>query len=130
EGEDPARFVRVDGDLAAAVVHEALVEADAVSPGNVAVIVPRDLAEPTAEAFAEAGVEVGRATRSGLEAGITLVPVDLVKGLELDAALVVEPAAIVESGPKGLKALYVALTRATHRLTVVHARDLPPSLRE
>ena len=74
--------------------------------------------------------EVGRATRSGLDAVITLVPVDLVKGLELDAALVVEPAAIVGSGDRGLQALYVALTRATRRLTVVHARPLPDALRE
>jgi hypothetical protein len=121
------------GDLphatyADAVVREAGQEADAVSPGNVAVIVPPALLEATADAFARAGVEIGRATRSGLEARITLVPVDLVKGLELDAAVVVEPAAIVESGPKGLRALYVALTRATQRLAIVHARPLPPAL--
>jgi DNA helicase IV len=132
EGEHPARFVPVDGRdrLADVVVAEAVIEADAVEPGNVAVIVAREFVDPMVEAFARAHIEVGRATRSGLEARITLVPVDLVKGLELDGIVVVEPAAMAESGPKGLQSLYVALTRATQRLTVVHARPLPDALRE
>jgi ATP-dependent exoDNAse (exonuclease V) beta subunit len=41
---------------------------------------------------------------------------------------VVEPAAIVEEEAQGLRALYVALTRATKRLTVVHAAPLPDCL--
>jgi len=132
EGEDPAKFVAVDGParLADVVVIEAGIEADAVDPGNVAVITPRELVDEMLAAFARAGIEVGRATRSGLEARVTLVPVDLVKGLELDAAVVVEPAAMAENGVKGLRSLYVALTRATQRLTVVHARPLPEALQD
>jgi DNA helicase IV len=61
---------------------------------------------------------------------VTIVPVSLVKGLELDASVVVEPAAIVEEEPQGMRALYVALTRATKRLSVVHSRPLPPCLSE
>ena len=53
-----------------------------------------------------------------------MVPVGLVKGLELDATVVVEPAAIVDEEAQGLRALYVALTRATKRLAIVHARPL------
>ena len=52
----------------------------------------------------------------------------MVKGLELDATVVVEPAAIVAEEPQGMRALYVALTRATKILTVVHSRPLPPVL--
>ena len=52
----------------------------------------------------------------------------VVKGLELDAVVVVEPAAIVDMGEHGMRALYVALTRATQRLSVVHARSLPPAM--
>jgi DNA helicase IV len=37
----------------------------------------------------------------------------------------VEPAALMEEAAQGLRALYVALTRATRRLTVVYTRDLP-----
>jgi DNA helicase IV len=56
------------------------------------------------------------------------VPVRLVKGLELDSVVVVEPARIVADEAQGLRALYVALTRSTRRLTVVHAEPLPPPL--
>ncbi|MBK5223791.1 MAG: hypothetical protein JJE52_13165, partial [Acidimicrobiia bacterium] len=44
--------------------------------------------------------------------------------------VVVEPAAIVEDEAQGLRALYVALTRSTKRLAVVHARPLPEFLAE
>ena len=60
-------------------------------------------------------------TRTGLEIGVTVVPVSVVKGLELDGVVVVEPAKIVDEEQQGLRALYVALTRSTRRLTIVHA---------
>ena len=48
------------------------------------------------------------------------------KGLEFDHVVVVEPALIVEEGgDSGLRELYVALTRPTKTLIVVHARPLP-----
>jgi superfamily I DNA/RNA helicase len=52
------------------------------------------------------------------------------KGLEFDRVVLVEPAAIAAGGVDGgLRALYVALTRATKTLVVVHAEPLPPELR-
>jgi DNA helicase IV len=42
------------------------------------------------------------------------------KGLEFDAVLVVEPQRILDDGPRGAADLYVALTRATQRLGVLH----------
>ena len=42
------------------------------------------------------------------------------KGLEFDAVLVVEPDRILADGPRGAAELYVALTRATQRLGVLH----------
>ncbi|MFI9504162.1 RNA polymerase recycling motor ATPase HelR [Nocardia sp. NPDC052566] len=50
------------------------------------------------------------------------------KGLEYDAVLVVDPDRILADGPRGAAELYVALTRATQRLGVVHRSPLPPSL--
>jgi superfamily I DNA/RNA helicase len=48
------------------------------------------------------------------------------KGLEYDATVVVSPAEIADESPAGLRVLYVALTRATQRLTVVAGvRDQP-----
>jgi DNA helicase IV len=54
-----------------------------------------------------------------------VVPVNLVKGLEVDAAVVVEPALIMVEEPQGARSLYVACTRATKRLSIVHAQVLP-----
>ncbi len=131
EDGDPPRIVRTSpDDLAERVVTVALEELEAVGTGNVAVIVPASLVDTVSDAFTLAGREFGRATRHGLDAQITVVPVGLVKGLELDASVVVEPSAIVDEEAQGLRALYVALTRATKRLAIVHAADLPDALQE
>ncbi|MFW0787616.1 ATP-binding domain-containing protein [Gordonia sp. CPCC 206044] len=50
------------------------------------------------------------------------------KGLEFDNIVVVEPSQIVDQSPRGYSDLYVALTRATQRLFVVHAEELPEEL--
>ncbi|MEM9033858.1 MAG: UvrD-helicase domain-containing protein [Actinomycetota bacterium] len=55
-----------------------------------------------------------------------LTPVES-KGLEFDSVVLVEPASILE-GTHGLSDLYVAVTRTTQRLTVVHQRALPDVL--
>ncbi|MEK7426821.1 MAG: ATP-binding domain-containing protein, partial [Actinomycetota bacterium] len=96
--------------------------------GSIAIVAPDDLVDSVAGALATAGIEHARATRSGLNAGVTVVPVSVVKGLELDGVVVVEPAAIIAGEQQGLRALYVALTRSTRRLTVVHAEPLPASM--
>ncbi len=57
-----------------------------------------------------------------------MVPATLVKGLEYDHVVVVEPAAIVAAEPRGLHRLYVVLTRAVSRLTVLHREPLPAPL--
>ncbi|MGV0837973.1 RNA polymerase recycling motor ATPase HelR [Mycolicibacterium thermoresistibile] len=50
------------------------------------------------------------------------------KGLEFDAVLVVQPERILADGPRGAAELYVALTRATQRLGVLHTEPLPAVL--
>ena len=76
------------------------------------------------QAICGAGLDCGGC----IDAQVNLVPVRLVKGLELDSVIVVEPARIVAEEPQGLRSLYVALTRATQRLAVVHAEPLPDAL--
>jgi len=144
---DPPRSVRTDGTpprivgsppegLAALVVSVSLEERAATGGGSVAVILPRSLIDEVEAGFVVAGVDHGRATiasrnvTGGLRSDITLIPVALAKGLELDAGVVVEPARIVAEEPRGLRALYVALTRATKRLALVHAEPLPDVLAE
>ncbi len=134
EDGDPPRILRAadrgHAALAARVVDAVQDELDAIGPGNVAVICPWSLVDLVSDALAAAEIAHGRATRHGLDQQVTVVPVGLVKGLELDASVVVEPAAIIDEEPQGLRSLYVALTRATKRLALVHARDLPDELLE
>jgi DNA helicase IV len=56
------------------------------------------------------------------------VPASQTKGLEFDAVLVVEPERIIADGPRGAAELYVALTRATQRLGILHVGPLPRAL--
>ncbi|MFE0737739.1 HelD family protein [Streptomyces sp. NPDC058855] len=80
--------------------------------GSVGVIAPGDLVGPLRERLAG-------------EDRVTVLPPEVVKGLEYDHVVVVEPAAIMASGPRGPHQLYVVLTRAVSRLTLVHAEALP-----
>jgi len=50
------------------------------------------------------------------------------KGLEFDVVVVVEPERILAESPRGAGDLYVALTRATQRLVVLHTGELPAML--
>jgi DNA helicase IV len=126
----PPRVVRAWGDLGTRVVDIVRSEVDIADEGNIAVICPASLVGPISDAFEAAGVEYGRANRRGLDQQLTVVPVGLVKGLEVDSAVVVEPARIISEEVQGTRALYVALTRATKRLSVVHAEPLPSVLQE
>lgn len=130
QGESDPRLEDVadPGALAAEVVRLVREESAAVGEGSVGIICPASLAPAVSSALEGAGVAFGAADRHGLEQQVTVVPVGLVKGLELDASIVVEPAAIVREEPQGLRALYVALTRATKRLTLAHAEPLPDVL--
>lgn len=138
-GLRPPQPVRDDGDpplvrgldrLDAGLVDVVLGELDAVGEGNVAVIVPDSLVDEVVAIFEAAEMAIGGANRHGLDQRVTLVPVRLVKGLEVDAAVVVEPARIIAEESQGVRSLYVALTRATKRVAVVHSEPLPAMLRE
>lgn len=132
EGVAAPRIVEVSESarLLDVVADETLWMISALGKGNVAVVVPDAMAETVSEYFLARGIEHGRAAIVALDSGVTIVPVGLVKGLELDGVIVVEPAVIVRAEPQGMRALYVALTRSTQRLTVVHAEELPAPMRE
>jgi DNA helicase IV len=125
EGVEP-RFVATAADSRTAAIIDAVgAEIASVGTGNLAVITPASISLEVSDALDAAGISHGEAYRGALNQQITVVPIGLVKGLELDAAIVVEPSRIVAEQQQGLRALYVALTRATQRLTVVHAEPLP-----
>jgi superfamily I DNA/RNA helicase len=79
----------------------------------------------TADAGADAADERGAAD---LEVAVVVSSVADAKGLEFDAVVLVDPSGIVEESPRGLNDLYVALTRATRSLDVIHPGRLPSVL--
>jgi len=95
-------------------------------PGSVAVIAADPQIPALARVLDGAGTEHGT---PGSDSRLTLVPVTLAKGLEYDHVIVVEPARIAAAEARGLQRLYVALTRAVSRLTVLYAESLPAPLR-
>ncbi|WLQ32382.1 AAA family ATPase [Streptomyces castrisilvae] len=115
-GEVP--WVRDAGDDLAGAVARAVAE---LTPeeGRLAVIAPRELHEEIAAPLD--GVAAG--AEPDLTRTVVLLGPRQAKGLEFDHVLVVEP------GRFGTSDLYVALTRATQRLGIVHREALPASLR-
>lgn len=130
----PPRFVKAPEDVAQAVLDTVVFEAAELDGGSMLVVSPAKHMDDIAELLAAAGVDFGRATAASrnatgaLHPHVTLAPVRLCKGLETDGVVVVEPAAMVDEEPQGLRALYVALTRATKRVAVVSSRPLPEPL--
>ncbi|WP_161627953.1 HelD family protein [Microbispora catharanthi] len=59
---------------------------------------------------------------------IRILPAALTKGLEFDHVILLDPASIADQGPTGLHQLYVAITRCTQSLTIVHTAPLPAEL--
>ena len=108
-GEDPVVTATPADRLAETARQAARYEAALVAPGKVAVIHPPG--------------EVDAIDADILDQAVADFDVERVKGLEFDSVVVVEPAAHSPGQ------LYVALTRTTRRLVLVHSRGLPAALR-
>ena len=139
-GLAPARSLRQDpGALTvrhapADALPAALATAGAAAlgdPGSTAVIAADDQVASLTRMLGAAGVRHSLLDGSvdGLASGgLLVVPVTLAKGLEFDHVIVVEPGRIAAAEARGLHRLYVALTRAVSRLTVLHTDPLPALL--
>jgi DNA helicase IV len=136
-GLAPARSLRADAGAAAIVAVPAGGFAGALAqacrqalerPGSAAVIVADAQVATLSGLLTAAGI--GHETLDGgpATARLTVVPVTLAKGLEFDHVIVAEPAQIAAAHSRGLHHLYVALTRAVSRLTVLHTEPLPGPL--
>ena len=131
-GGEPPRIVRLpaagSGTLAAAVADTVRSELPHVGAGNLAVICADEQVAELSEALAAAGVPHGTSARRALGMQVSVCSARTLKGLEVDAAVVVEPARIVAESAAGMRLLYVALSRATQRLTVIAGEPLPGEL--
>ncbi len=116
------------GELAAAVAAEVSAETAAVAGGNVAVLAPAALVDKLNEAVGSGPLDGSGADSPDLDDMVVVLTVSQAKGLEFDSVLIVDPAQILADSPHGLSELYVALTRATQRLGVLHSGPLPEVL--
>ena len=99
-----------------------------MSDGRLAVIVPASRLGELGQAVQDVvpGAAVGEDPE--LTSPIVVLSVSQAKGLEFDTVLVADPDRILADSPRGGGDLYVALTRATQRLGVVHSGQLPSVL--
>lgn len=130
-GDASPRIVAVPAadPLARTVAAEVRSMLDELPGASLGIVAPDAMVDQLSRDLTALGLEHGSATLTGLDAGVTLVPVSVVKGLELDGVVVVEPGRIASDTEQGMRSLYVALTRSTQRLSVVHTGDLPAPLR-
>ncbi|MGB6165875.1 MAG: AAA family ATPase [Pseudonocardiaceae bacterium] len=119
------RLCAAPGKLAAQLPAVLADEAAAVGAGRVGVLGP---AARVDELSAIVPVVPPGTSGVDLDAPVTVLTVAQAKGLEFDAVVLVDPAAIVAESPRGLNDLYVALTRTTQRLCIVHFGELPQVL--
>ena len=128
---EPERF-------AGALVAVATRECAAVAPGRVAVIVSEQRVPEILEILRASGVvavDPRDDDSRGLAADLVVLGAEAANGLEFDAVVVVEPSRIASRGAddgvatgRGLRTLYVAMTRPTRRLAVMASEPLPPTL--
>jgi DNA helicase IV len=130
--------VRPD-DFAATLVNATRREVEAVAPGRVAVIVTGRRVDEIVAILTSNGLDAvdPRVQESkGLGADLVVLGAEGANGLEFDATIVVEPGQIASRGsldastttPRGLRTLYVAMTRPTRRLAIVASGALPATL--
>ncbi|CAM5495067.1 DNA helicase [Streptomyces canarius] len=124
-----AHSLRTDGELTLRPTEDLLgttvtaVRAALAREGSVGVVTADADTDRVRTALDRAGLDPAGPDTPG--ARLTVVPASVVKGLEYDHVVAVEPAAVAEAEERGAHRLYVVLTRAVSRLDVVHSRPLP-----
>jgi DNA helicase IV len=133
-GQQPPRSVRETGipPWRMATTHDALpaalaeiTAAEAANAGHLAVIVPDAQAETLGDAVSRVTPGVSFGENPDLTNQIVLIGATQAKGLEFDSVLIADPAAILTGSPHGRNDLYVAMTRSTQRLGILHPGPPP-----
>lgn len=127
EGDHRSRWLSLVGRTVAEEVGAVAASAGG-DDGSVGVLVPASLLPDVRSALIGEGMVVGEVGAGALDTQVSLLALGDAKGLEFDSVVVVEPGRIVAQAPTGMRALYVALTRCTRRLAIVHSEPLPAPL--
>jgi len=127
-------------DFASSLIAAVRREIEVVAPGRAAVIVTSARVEEITQILNMGGldaVDPRDQDSKGLGADLVVLGAEGANGLEFDATIVVEPGDIARRGasadekvtPRGLRTLYVAMTRPTRRLAILATSELPETLR-
>ena len=138
-GTEPTVEVVAQSEFAVTLSAAVKRECENVHPGRVAVIVTGPRVDEIVSILNAAGLDAidPREMESrGLSADLVVLAAEGANGLEFDATVVVEPGEIARRGSgaskaitsRGLRTLYVAMTRPTRRLAVVASGELPPTI--
>ena len=138
-GSDPTVEVVAPSEFAATLSAAVKRECENVHPGRVAVIVTSSRVQEIVAILNGAGlgaIDPRELESKGLSADLVVLAAEGANGLEFDASVVVEPGEIACRGSgvtkaitaRGLRTLYVAMTRPTRRLAIIATGELPPTI--
>lgn len=122
-GEPPWR-ADADGDLAGRTAELAVQELQLLEGGHLAVICPDRVLAAVTDAVAGRVTGTSSGPDIDLESRCVVITPEQAKGLEFDGVLVADVGGVLD-GPRGPSALYIAMTRSTTRLGVVHDGPAP-----
>jgi hypothetical protein len=125
-GVPPWRMATTRDALPAALAE--ITAAEAASAGRLAIIVPDARVRELGEAVTRAVPDVSFGDNPDLTSEIVLLGATQAKGLEFDSVLIADPGAILAASPRGRNDLYVAMTRSTQRLGIVHPGPPPAEI--
>jgi hypothetical protein len=121
----PPEHRTVPADDLDAAVADAVAGLLGAVEGTVGVIAPAARRDDVAQRLDGLGPSAG----PGVDGRVQVVDGLRSKGMEYDGVVVVAPDEIVAESPAGIRVLYVALTRATHRLVTLSIGTPPPKPR-
>ncbi len=105
-----------------------ITRAEARSEGRLAVIVPDTQVAELGHVISRAVPGASFGASPDLTSPVVVLGAKQAKGLEFDSVLIADPAAILAGSPRGRNDLYVAMTRSTQRLGVLHPGHPPAEL--
>lgn len=126
-GGDPAQIITTTPELFAQSLAQCVqTEQAAIGAGNIAIICQTGVGADISEILNTLDIDHGVAYSGALEKTVSVIEVSMIKGLEIDSAIVIEADNI--AAVDGMRSLYVALTRATRRLSVIDTGNTATAL--